>query len=396
MALSRRVSPSAAARPAPAATDRTLPDVCLYTPSANASGMGQHMLDLAEVYVQRGGRVTFMGWPTEAGRRFLDRARFLGAEPVAIPHPRDPGFASAIEHRLRAHPVEVFHVHVGTGREDFDGARAARSAGVPAVVETVHLPWRIRNKHKRTPFFRSIADVDRLVAVSHGQRRSYERIGVPGGRFTTVPNGVRPRSHVLGRAAARERLGLDADRPVVMSVGRLTVMKGQRHLVDAMPRLLAEHPDLAVVLIGTGELREQLEKQAADLGVASSLVLAGHRPDARALLDAADVFVLPSRHEGMPLAAMEALEAGLPVVGTRVIGTEEVVEHGVTGSLVRPRDPGQLAEALGLLLADADLRRAQGRAARAAYLERFTAARMAADTLAVYRRVLADAATGAP
>src|SRR3712207_7194116 len=94
-------------------------------------------------------------------------------------------------------------------------------------------------------------------------------------------------------------------------------------------------PDLAVVLLGDGPLREALEKRGAGLGVGSAVRFPGHRADARQLLAAADVFVLPSRHEGMPLVALEAMEAGLPVVATRVIGSEEVVDDGVTGALVR-------------------------------------------------------------
>ena len=118
---------------------------------------------------------------------------------------------------------------------------------------------------------------------------------------------------------------------------------------------------------------------------------AGHRPDARAVLDAADVFVLPSRHEGMPLAVLEAMEAGLPVVGTRVIGSEEVVVDGVTGTLVRYGDPGALGGALARLLADPGLRRRQGEAGRSRYLAGFTRERMARDTAAVYESVLATA-----
>src|SRR4051812_1043195 len=132
---------------------RVPPSVCLYTPSADPSGMGQHLLDLAEGYRALGGSVTVMAWPTEPGRGLLRRAAELGARPVPLPHPRDPAFGTAIRDDLRRHPVDVFHVHVGTGRENFDGARAARRAGVPAVVQTLHLPWLLASRRKREPFF---------------------------------------------------------------------------------------------------------------------------------------------------------------------------------------------------------------------------------------------------
>jgi glycosyltransferase involved in cell wall biosynthesis len=174
-----------------------------------------------------------------------------------------------------------------------------------------------------------------------------------------------------------------------MSVGRLIRQKGHDVLVEALPALAERFPELAVVVVGEGHLREPLTRRAAELGVANVLHLPGHRTDARMLLDAADVFVLPSRQEGLPLAALEAMDAGLPVVGTDVVGTAEVVADGGTGVLVRPGDAPALGAALSTLLADPELRAAQGGAGRRRYLAEFTAKRMAAETFAVYEDVLA-------
>ncbi|MDP9435052.1 MAG: glycosyltransferase family 4 protein [Actinomycetota bacterium] len=364
------------------------PVVCLYTPSADPSGMGGHMIDLAAEYVRQLD-VTMMAWPTPAGVRLLELAAAVGARPVALPHPRDPGFGNAVAHDLRMHPVDVFHVHVGTGRENFDGARAAGCAGVPAVLQTLHLPWQMGSRKHRVPFFAAIEPVDRLVAVSELQRRSYERIGVPAERFVTVPNGIRTRAGGPGRAAARAALGLHPAARVVLTVGRLLHYKGQRHLIDAVPDLAARFPDLAVVVLGDGPLHRALTEQAAALGVADRVHLPGFRPDARLLLDAADVFVLPSRQEAMPLAALEAMDAGLPVVASRVFGSAEVVVDGTTGLLVRPGDPRALGCAVAELLDDPERARRCGAAGRQRYLEHYSSARMAAQTLAVYRAVLA-------
>ena len=368
--------------------------VCLYTPSADPSGMGAHMVDLAAEYAPDRD-VSLLAWDTAPGRSLLSRAEAVGARPVALPHPRSAGFADAITAHLRAHPAEVFHVHVGTGREDFDGARAARAAGVPAVLQTQHYPWLMGSPKHLVPFFHALEPVDHVLTVSQGQRRTYEQVGVPSALMTTVPNGIRSRTVSLGRDAARAALGLDPDQPVVLTVGRLNVMKGHTHLLDAVPGLLRRCPDLAVVVIGSGHLEEQLRAQAAALGVTDAVRLVGHRSDARGLLDAADVFVLPSRMEGMPLALLEAMDAGLPVVATRVIGSEEVVDEGRTGLLVRPRDAAALEGALGRLLDDPALRASFGRAGRRRFEERFTSARMAAQTLAVYEQVLADVQVGA-
>jgi glycosyltransferase involved in cell wall biosynthesis len=367
--------------------------VCLYTPSADPSGMGGHMLDLAVEYAPHVD-VTLMAWPTPAGTRLLERAAAVGARPLALPHPRDPGFGDAIVAALTDRPVHVFHAHVGTGRENFEGARAARRAGVPAVVQTLHMPWQLGSPKHQVPFFAAIAPVDRLIAVSDLQRDTYERIGVASERFATVPNGIRSRGAGPRRAAARQALGLDQDARVVLTVGRLLVQKSQRHLVDAVPGLAARFPDVQVVVLGAGPLHAALTQQAVALGVADRVHLPGFRADARILLDAADVFALPSKQEAMPLAALEAMDAGLPVVATRVFGSSEVVADGETGLLVRPGDAAALGRALGELLDDPERARRYGAAGRHRYLERYTSARMAAETLAVYRRVLAGLPIG--
>src|SRR5688572_11578358 len=247
--------------------------MCLYTPSSDPAGMGEHMLTLAAAYLPVAD-VSLLCRPTDGGRRLLDRAAGLGIRTMALPGPRDRAFADLIVDFLARWPADVFHIHVGTGRENFDGARAARRAGIPLVLQTVHQPWLLRHPGKRAALLRAVATVDRLIAVSDAQRRTYERAGVPAELFTTVANGIAPRGPGAGRRGARETLGLDPDQPVVMTVGRLTEQKGQRYLVEATPELAARFPGLAVVVLGEGHLREELTRQAADLGVQDVVRLA--------------------------------------------------------------------------------------------------------------------------
>ncbi|HEX2054828.1 MAG TPA: glycosyltransferase family 4 protein [Actinomycetota bacterium] len=361
--------------------------ICLYTPSVDPSGMGEHMLDLASEFVAHA-NVSLMAWPTVGGSHLLERAEAMGVRTLALPRPRDPAFGEVITLFLSANPVDVFHIHVGTGRENFDGARAARRAGVPVVIQTQHLPWLMRDPRKRNRLVQALEPVDHVIAVSEAQRKTYERVGLPQDRFTTIPNGIRPRRDALGRLAARQALGLEPDQLVVLVIGRLTDAKGQTYLVQAVPSLVRRFPNLAVVLLGRGPSREHLLRQAAALAVSGTVRLAGYRPDARLLLDAADVFVLPSQQEGMPLAVLEAMDAGIPVVATNVIGTSEVVVDGETGILVPPRNPKALAAAIEELLSDTGRRRLVGAAGRRWYLERFTASRMADETARVYARLL--------
>lgn len=362
------------------------PSVCHYTPSTDPSGMGMHILDLVATGVEDGD-VTVMGRDVVGGLRLLDHARALGATTLTLPSPRHPGFGELLITFLRKRRPDVFHCHVGIGWEDWGGLEAARLAGVPVVVQTQHLPFLLSHPRKRQGLLRSLAAADRIIAVSDGVRRTYEVVGVPTRCLVTIANGVRARRFYLGRDAARAALALNPDQPVVMTVGRLTHIKAQDLLVEATLGL-ARFADVAVVIVGEGPWYSRLKAQATTLGVDGSVHLIGHRPDARALLDAADVFVLPSRCEGMPLAAIEAMEAGLPVVATQVIGTDEVVVDGVTGTLVPSGDPRALGQAIGDLLADPARRLAYGAAGRRRYLKCFTAERMVDRTRAVYDALL--------
>ena len=382
--VARPAMPSARSAPPTARWRRS---ICLYTPSVDPSGMGAHMADLAEAYVPDT-QVSFLCQSTPGGQRLLDRVAASGVDAVPLPRNRDPAFAAVIAEHLANCRPDVFHSHVGWGWEDWPGTHVARAEGVPVVVQTHHLPFLLSNPGKRARLLRALEPIGQLIAVSDGLRRSYERVGVRPELFTTVPNGIRGRGPGLGRAAARRALGLTPEQPVVMTVGRLINMKGHRFLVEATAHLLGSVPDLAVPILGRGPLRGKLEKRAVELGVANAVRLLGHRTDARMLLDAADIFVLPSRHEGMPLAALEAMDAGLPVVATRVIGSEEVVVDGETGTLVPAEDPPALARALAALLADPALRSAYGAAGRRRYLQCHTVEGMARRTRAVYEQVL--------
>ena len=174
---------------------------------------------------------------------------------------------------------------------------------------------------------------------------------------------------------------------MVVTTARLTPQKDHATLIDALPAVLARHPACRIWLIGTGPLEDRLKQQAHARGVADAVSFMGHRADVPDLLAAADLFVLPSRFEGLPLAVLEAMAHGLPVVATRVGGTDEVVIDGVTGRLVDPGDPHGLATAIGDLLADRARARALGREGRARFLDAFTASRMADETAQLFEEL---------
>jgi glycosyltransferase involved in cell wall biosynthesis len=173
--------------------------------------------------------------------------------------------------------------------------------------------------------------------------------------------------------------------PLVGVVGRLEPQKGHVHLLDAWPAVTREFPDARLLLVGDGALRGALGDQARARGIAGSVIFAGFRADVPRMLDAIDVFCLPSLYEGMPLTAIEASAMTRPVVATAVDGTPEVVLDGHTGRLVPPADPLALARALLDLLRDPDGARRLGQAGRAWALARFDLDRQVEATARVYR-----------
>jgi glycosyltransferase involved in cell wall biosynthesis len=166
------------------------------------------------------------------------------------------------------------------------------------------------------------------------------------------------------RERLRGELGVPPEAGLVLAVGRLNAEKGQSLLLQAAPAVLSRCPGTVFALAGDGPLRGALEQQAAQLGIAGQVRFLGVRQDVPALLAAADLFVLPSRSEGMPNALLEAMAAGLPVVSFEVGGVGEVLVHGVTGLLVPPEDADGLARAMLALLENEQERRRLGAAAR--------------------------------
>jgi D-inositol-3-phosphate glycosyltransferase len=231
---------------------------------------------------------------------------------------------------------------------------------------------RLRIRHERTIARRATA----IVTASDHERQLLERYyGADPARMHTVPCGIdlelfRP----LPRAEARARLGLPADRPVLLWVGRLEKLKGVEILIDAVAGL--ERRDALLLLVGGDDraapLRRDLEAQARALGIADRIRFEGAVDHAQlpAYYAAADVCVVPSFYESFGLVAVEAMACGTPVVASRVGGLVSTVIDGVTGYLIPWRCPEPFAEKLDVLLANPELRANFGRAARAS-VERF-------------------------
>lgn len=167
----------------------------------------------------------------------------------------------------------------------------------------------------------------------------------------TIVNSVPAAADPADRRLLEREWGLRNRQPLIVAVGRLAPQKNHALAI----RALAEVPDATLAIVGDGPLRDRLERLAEETGVRDRVVLAGARSDARAVIGAADVSVLPSRWEGLPLVGLEALAAGTPLVATAVRGVRELVTDGENALLVPPDDPSKLAQALQRVLADREL-----------------------------------------
>ena len=241
-----------------------------------------------------------------------------------------------------------------------------------------------------------------FTACSGDLRERALRLGAPAERATVIPYGVDvqafqpdPRAGAL----VRQELGLPADAPLILALGRLVYKKGLTYLLEAMPAVLARYPRAKLVLAGYGDLREELERQAQALGIQPSVIFPGQLERARAAryISAADVYVVPSVRDqrgnidGLPNTLLEGMAAARPIVASRIAGIPEVICDGRHGLLTPERDPRALAAAVMCLLDQPDLARSLGEAARRRVLQELTWDATAERFERVYQHVMRNA-----
>jgi glycosyltransferase involved in cell wall biosynthesis len=197
----------------------------------------------------------------------------------------------------------------------------------------------------------------------------YIRVGAASAaKIRLIPNGVdlsRFRPDLAARARLRRELGVD-DRSVLLSVARFEPQKDHANLLAAMRLIVDLRPDVMLFLVGQGSLEQEIRLKAEALGLSNHVQFLGTRSDIPAVMNASDVYVMSSLWEGLPLVLIEAASVGLPIVATDVGGNSEVVLPSASGILVRPADPGAIAEAalsvLGVPRAEREQWSATGRA----------------------------------
>ncbi len=341
------------------------------------SGAERICLALCEELQRRGHRVTLLCKPN-GNMPEIARAAGVDARTPAISGKLNllaPRRIAAVAREVKA---DIIHTHLSTA--GLWGSLAGRLAGIPTVAH-VHA----MNSKGCYQF------ADRIVTCSIGVKQHLLAQGIREQTVRVAYNGIDLRRFegLPDRDAVRASLGIPPEAPVIVCVAHLSAKKGQEFLIRAVALLKDRWPELHCLLVGEGDMGEQLQRLAAELGVGPQVHLLGFRPDATAVVNAADVAALPSiAKEGLGLVLVEAALLEKPTVASNAPGIDEALQDGISGLLVPPGDPARLTEALDRLLGDAELRRCMGKAGRQRALEVFTIPAMTEAVEAVYRELL--------
>jgi glycosyltransferase involved in cell wall biosynthesis len=303
---------------------------------------------------------------------------------------------------LADHAIDIVHTH-HLGPLFLAAAALRPAARRVKWVHTEHIPPSTETAYSRTDlllatFFLRAPDI--VTGVSPAVSAYYrDAAHIPEERIVTILNGVDVHAFAAAataRTAKRSALGLGRGDIVVGTVGNLRRQKNHQSLLRAFARLPSAGRRAYLVLCGDGECRPELERLAAELGIADRVLFLGVRLDVPAIMAAFDVYCLPSHYEGMPLSIMEAWAAGKPVVATDVSGIRELVQHGRTGYLVPPDDSAKLAEGLSAVLQDHALAQTLRLEGQAAALARCGIQDMVNRYATLYLELSGRAAGGGP
>lgn len=359
------------------------PNVCMVVNNLEVGGLEKVVLSLLDRLGDHGFDLSLICLDGE-GRLFpevkLPRSRCLvitkDLRPVLPGLKSDPEALLWIRRFFHQRAVDIVHVH-NRAPLIFAGMAARLLRNRPMVVYSEHNQINRAKGFDRRKFGYYAYLADEMVAVSHDLRRilvddvkvrAPVRVihnGIDGTRFTRA-------LHSGARGRTRAELGI-GEQDFVFGCAVVHIeQKGLRYLIEAAPEVLRRAPEARFVVAGDGPLRGELQQRAQAAGLGDRMIFPGYRSDVPDLVAAFDAYVLPSLWEGLPLALLEALALGKPIVASRVGGVPEIVEHGVDGFLVPPRDPGALVEHLARVARDGELRERARTRSPAKFTEQFS------------------------
>ncbi|MFH1045844.1 MAG: glycosyltransferase family 4 protein [Candidatus Omnitrophota bacterium] len=363
--------------------------ILLLTTHLNLGGIAVYVSSLAKGLVRKGHRVIVVS----SGGDLVSTLAAGGVTHITVDlqtkselHPKLLAAFVQLGAIIRQNKIEVLHAHT---RVTQVLAQVLSRKLTVAYVATCHGFFKPRLWRKLWPCWG-----ERSIAISQAvEEHLINDFRIPKDRVVIVHNGVEiekfsaQRYNRQQKDTSKSELGLRPDAPVIGSIGRLSSVKGQRYLLLALPRILAEFPRAQLLLVGDGPERKPLQELVKELGIGQNVIFSPATPDTSKALACIDVFVLPSLMEGLGLAIIEAQAMGLAVVASKVGGIGSLIKDGENGLLVKPRDPLALAQAILRLLHDNALAATLGRAAAQQAREKFTLAQMVDGIERVYQEI---------
>lgn len=306
--------------------------------------------------------------------------------PIHLRTDLDVSFIFKLKSLLEKVKPDIVHLHSRRGA-DILGGTAARLANVPGVVlsrridNPINPCWLSRFKYS------SLCDT--IIAISDAVRESLLNGGVDSARIVRVRSAVDAESYQAERKPGlRNELGILENSIVIGIIAQLIERKGHKYLLDAMSVVVKKHPNAVLLILGEGQTKSKIENQSKELGISDNVILAGFRNDIPAVLREIDILVHPARMEGLGIAILQAMSAGIPVIASEVGGIPEAVKDGVNGILIPPMDSVAIQNALIRLLDDPALRLKMGAEGKRIVEEEFSVDCMVEGVLSVYRTLL--------
>jgi len=373
------------------------PRILLFTEADVFAGTERHILDLALALRSLNTEVSIAS-PEPSALAMHCATHNLPHVPIQKKNLIDRDAIDLLRQLLAKDKINLIHAH--NGRTALCTAIALRRFPSHRCILTQHFvtPSHATRRGPKAMLYNLVHGwmnrrTHHFIAISSAVADAMlSRREVPKDKITIIPNGIPApdTSSLTPSEKIRRELSIPPGAPLVVSVARLEKEKELTNLIAAMKTVLQTHPAAHCLIAGQGSLQNDLQAQIDSLGLGRNVHLAGFRPDALSLINAADLFVLPSLAEPFGLVLLEAMSLSKPVIATRSAGPIEIVDDNHTGVLVPPSNPTELAIAITRVLCDPALGAQMGTAGRQRFESHFTSARMAADTLALYQRVLAN------
>lgn len=355
-------------------------------------GGEQQTLYLVQGLRERGHEAHLVCQPESEIRGRAEEAQ-IPCFPLRMRGEFDPCAAVRLARLMRSQAYDLVHSHTSHAHSQVMAASFwLRKRPLRIVTRRVDFSI-FRHNFLGLNIYKYTKGVDHVIAISCKIREVLLRDGIPPDSISLAHSGVDPdRFQGTDSAYLRREFGLAPAAPVLGNVAFLVGHKGQRHLIQAMPTVVAALPDVRLFLVGEGALEGELKALARELGLSRHIIFTGFRKDVGAFLDVFDLLVVASVEEGLNTSILDALAMEVPVVATDAGGISEIITHEKTGFLVPKADPRALATGILWMLQHRDRAKAMARAGCQKVVKQFSVSAMVEKNLAVYQKLITHTA----